>query len=140
MFDDRRCVMEDRYPLKERRKFKRIMHRHVLMYRTAAISSASKAANGIMLDVSPAGIAFLTRHKIPGSALISNRFVLIDDLAAQPRDRFRAIQAQGRVRYRLKGQEGMFRVGLRFTRLSGADRRYIRTFQNRSRAKDKTGF
>lgn len=123
--------MDHQYSGKERRKFKRMKQQHVLMYQIAAsagtrTSSGNKTFNGIMLDLSEDGMAFLTRHKVSKSALVSNKFILINDLMTQQIDRFRPIEAEGRVCYYLSGQRGMFRVGLRFTRLSGDDRGFIK--------------
>jgi len=109
---------------------------NVLMYQVAPTGgsrtgSDNRTFNGIMLDFSQDGLAFLTRHKVPGAATVSNKFILIDDLKAQQVDRFRPIEADGQVCYHLGVKRGLFRVGLRFTRLSASDRDFIKKLQGR---------
>ena len=123
------------YPDQERRKNGRVKQGYVLMYKMASgvrsrALPAEAAYNGMMLDLSEDGMAFLTHQKIPLETSITNKFILVDELLTQRDHRFRPIEAEGKVRYHLSGQRGMYRVGLQFTRLSDDDRGFIKKMRS----------
>ncbi|MFB3919981.1 MAG: PilZ domain-containing protein [Candidatus Velamenicoccus archaeovorus] len=127
--------MEHSYPDQERRKFRRVKQGYVLMYKMASgvktrALPVEAAYNGMMLDLSEGGMAFLTHQKIPLSTCITNKFILVNELMTQQDNRFRPIEAEGKVCYHLCGQRGMYRVGLQFTRLSDDDRGFIKNMRN----------
>lgn len=123
------------YPDQERRKCRRVKQGYVLMYKmdsgakTRALP-AEAAYNGMMLDLSEDGMAFLTHQKIPLSTCITNKFILVDEVMMQQDNRFRPVEAEGKVCYHLSGQRGMYRVGLQFTRLSDDDRGFIKNMRS----------
>jgi c-di-GMP-binding flagellar brake protein YcgR len=123
------------YPDQERRKCRRVKQGYVLMYKMASgvktrAFPAEAAYNGMMLDLSEDGMAFLTHQKIPLATCLVNKFILVNDLMTQQDNRFRPIEAEGKVCYQLCGQRGMYRVGLQFTRLSDDDRGFIKNMRS----------
>ncbi len=122
------------YPDQERRKCKRVRQGYVLMYKMASGAKTralpSEAAyNGMMLDLSEDGMAFLTHQKIPLATCITNKFILVNEPMTQQDNCLRPVEAEGRVCYHLCDQRGMYRVGLRFTRLSDDDRGFIKNMR-----------
>jgi len=103
-------------PDQERRKYKRVKQGYVLMYKMASgvktrALPAEAAYNGMMLDLSEDGMAFLTHQKIPLSVSITNKFILVNEVMTQQDNRFRPVEAEGKVCYHLSGQRGMYRGG-----------------------------
>lgn len=125
--------MEEEHLNSDRRKFKRVEADIVVVYKVdqpaqvrMMIGHNEISAN--MINLSENGMALSTAHIIPGSTLLSIRFILINDKAATEEERLKLIKTEAEVRYSIPSAQGKFRVGIRFTWIAENDRNVIHDF------------
>ncbi len=123
--------MNEIYPEKERRKFKRVKVKLIVIYRKDApldvtIHDGNKELKATMLDISEGGISILTEADIPVSTIILIRFTLIKT-DKDHADFYGNMELRGEVRYnRLMVKS--HRVGICFLDICDADRHNIADF------------
>jgi c-di-GMP-binding flagellar brake protein YcgR len=122
--------MVNQHSKKERRKFARVKNKCVIMSKISSpasggVISRNKEFNAIMLDLSIGGMAFLNRSNIPKNTLLTNKFILINNITANQARRLRLVEVKAKALYSLLTKKGMYRIGLQFTRLSKDARIFI---------------
>lgn len=123
--------MNEMYKGQERRKFKRVKVKLVVIYRKdrpldVTIHEGDKEVKATMLDISEGGISILTEADIPVSTTILIRFTLIKT-DKDHADFYGNMELRGEVRYnRLTGKS--HRVGICFLDISDADKHNIADF------------
>ncbi len=125
-------VTSDSYVGPERRRFERIKRDFIVFYKVVSPLEIDalvghKEVHGIMIDLCETGTSVLIKHNIPPTSLLSTRFILVNEKAINEDQRVRSMQMDGEVHYSILW-EGVYRVGISFTRISEEDRRAIVDF------------
>lgn len=123
--------MNNSYAGQERRKYKRVSVKLVVIYRKdepldVTIHEGTKEIKATMLDISEGGISIMTEADISVSTKVLIRFTLIKT-DKDHADFYGNLEVRGEVRYnRLMGKS--HRVGICFLNLSDTDKRNITDF------------
>lgn len=125
--------MNNRYYGAEKRQQQRVAVNFIVMYRVSFPLSlrmmvGDKEVCAIAQDLSEGGMAVLTNYEIPLASQVQVKFIVLNELAPDIRQRTRSLQVNGEVRYCFMTRERVFRLGVHFLDLSNADRTFISDF------------
>jgi len=126
--------MNNKYSGKERRKFKRVDANFIAFYRVkfplaVRMRFGNTDIDASTLNISEGGMAVLTDFDIPALSVVTVRFIMVDENAANSESRTRSIEVKGEVRYDLwMEQERVHRLGIQFIGLSEDDCNFIANF------------
>jgi len=117
----------------ERRKFKRIKVSFVVFYRVNSplivrMLIGDKEISAVALDLCEDGMAILTDYEIPTSAIVTVKFIIVNDTAVRNEDRFRSVKIEGEVRYNTLTTERAYRLGIHFIDISADERNFVANF------------
>ena len=121
------------YNGKERRQFPRAKVSFIVVYRInqpveISMMLGNKEVHAIMSDLSEDGMSMVTNYEIPASAVVSAKFILLNDNALRDMDRVKTIEISGEVRYSRFIKERAYQLGVHFTNITDLDRAFIREF------------
>jgi c-di-GMP-binding flagellar brake protein YcgR len=124
--------MEDPYTGPDRRKFKRLKVSFIVFYKVDSplhvrMLIGDREVNAIMLDLSESGMAILTNYKMPESALLSIKFILVNEKTIS-KERVKSMAIKGLVRYSVLAEKRAYRLGIYFTDITEDDREAIANF------------
>jgi len=124
--------MNEQYKGQERRQFKRSRVNFIITYRVnrppeVIMVVGHKEIHAIMLDLSEAGLAILTRYNLPVSAILLMKFTLINPHAFGD-SRIRRMEILGEVRNNSLIQEKERRIGILFIQIDKEDKQAIANF------------
>jgi len=125
--------MNNQYRGEEKRRQKRIDVSFIVMYRVNApvkirLLVGDKEVCAIALDLSEGGMAVLTNYEVPALALVTVKFIVLNERATSVKERTRSLEVSGEVRYCVMTKEKVYRLGILFTDLSQDDRQFIADF------------
>ena len=119
----------------ERRSSKRAKVNFIITYHVEKplslrmVMGLEKEFAALMLDLSEEGMGILTAYNIPVDAILSIKFILIDQNVNN--EKFIKIALFGRVCYNLVLEKGERRLGICFTKIDKEDKLRITDFVNR---------
>ncbi len=125
--------MANQYSGEERRKFPRANVGFIVVYRVnhpvqISMMIGNTEVHAIMSNLSEDGMSLMTNYNIPAGAVVSFKFILVNDQAIKETDRVNTIEVQGEVRYNRFLKERSYQMGVHFINISDADRRFISEF------------
>lgn len=85
------------------------------------------AMDALMLDLSAAGMAIITKHNLPKGAKIFIKFNIIN-LQLSGDDRRKHLEVAGEIVSNALRKDGGHRIGIRFDKISNADKQAIEAF------------
>jgi c-di-GMP-binding flagellar brake protein YcgR len=83
--------------------------------------------DALMLDLSELGMAIVTKHDIPSTTELYMKFIIIN-FYSEGDKRIYHMEIVGEVVSNLRRPDGSHRLGIRFTKISDADKQAIRDF------------
>jgi len=90
------------------------------------INFGEKERDAIANDLCEDGVSLSTDYPVPVGTEILLKFRLLSGkIGLSDEERSRKFQAQGEVRNSIRGKDRSYRIGIRFTGLSGSDRDFI---------------
>jgi c-di-GMP-binding flagellar brake protein YcgR len=119
----------------ESRKFKRIRVNLAVVYRVdrpakARLIVGTKELRATMVDLSEAGISFLTECSIPIGSLLVMKFTLFN-LEKDDVSFYGPMEILGEVRYSMLLGASEYRLGILFKRIEAQDKQEISNFLKR---------
>ena len=125
--------MANKYSGEERRKFPRANVSFIVVYRVnepvhVRMMIGNKEAHAIMSNLCEDGMSIMTNYNIPSSAVVSSKFILLNDQALKEDQRVKTIEVTGEVRYSRFMKERAYLLGIHFTNISDTDRSFIAEF------------
>jgi c-di-GMP-binding flagellar brake protein YcgR len=126
--------METNFSGAERRKFKRTPVDFTVFYNVNSpievrIKVGDREIVALAADISEGGMAITTDCEILALAVITVKFVMLNDKAPLAESRRRSISVRAEVRYNMMIEgKREYRMGVRFVDLSDDDRRFIHKF------------
>ncbi|MEI6631380.1 MAG: PilZ domain-containing protein [bacterium] len=122
--------MENKYSGQERRRFQRANVSFIVVYKVnepvqVSMMLGNKEVHAVMSNLCEDGMSILTNYNIPASAVVSSKFILINDKALREDQRVRSIEVSGEVRYNRFVKERSYKLGIHFTNTSYSDRGFI---------------
>ncbi len=130
--------MEDNKSDQNRRKFERLDTTFTLTYRIEkplALSielGLTADIDALMLNLSDSGMAIITRHDLPGRAQLLLKLNIID-LRLQGDERYRHMEIGGETVSNVSLPDASHKIGIRFNRISDADKLIITNFVKRNK-------
>jgi len=88
--------------------------------------------DALMLNLSDLGMAIITKHDLPAGIQLRIKFNIID-LHLQGDERWRHIEITGETVSNVSLPDSSHRIGIRFDKISGADRLAISNFVKRNK-------
>jgi hypothetical protein len=124
-------MLED-YKGRERRRFKRVRVNFTAIFRIdkpiyVRMMAGNREVDGVLLDLSEAGLCILTTFDIPAATVLLIKFVLID-ANSFGEERIAKMDVVGEVRYNILFGKQEHRLGICFTQISDKDRKTIAEF------------
>jgi c-di-GMP-binding flagellar brake protein YcgR len=123
----------------EKRKFKRVAVYFIVFCRVSSplrvrIKIGNREVEALAVDISEGGMAVYTDCEIPPVAVVSVKFIMINDYAVSAQDGTRSILVRGEVRYNIFIEEKKtFRFGMQFMDLPVDDRIFVSNFVAKSK-------
>ena len=113
----------------ERRKSRRIKVRFIVTYKLVDPIEVRMWVGGreiyaLMLDLSPIGMAILTKYDLPVLTQLSINFTLINPYA-EKENRIKTMEIEGEVRNNILLEKDEHRLGISFTQITEKDRSAI---------------
>ena len=130
--------MEDNLSGQNRRKSERLDTAFTLIYKVEkplALRIQLGYANDIdalMLNLSDLGMAIITKHDLPAETQLNIKFNMID-LHLQGDERWRHMEITGETVSNISQPDASHRIGIRFERISSADKLAISDFVKRNK-------
>lgn len=128
----------------DRRKHKRIPDSFPVMFRVRApfavsVQFGQRSLDAIARDISEGGVGLYAGHDLPAHSLVGLQFKIRNESAALEADRRRAFDIGGEVRYCAVTDEKCYRLGVLFTSIQEADRRFIAQYIKSQVLRPSTG-
>ncbi|MBU4251946.1 MAG: PilZ domain-containing protein [Candidatus Omnitrophica bacterium] len=130
--------MEDKHSDQNRRKSERLDTAFTLIYRVEKPLALriqlgfAVDIDALMLNLSDSGMAIITRHDLPAGTQLFIKFNIID-LCLQGDERWRHMEMAGEVVSNVFLPDSSHRIGIRFDRISDADKLAISNFVKRNK-------
>ncbi len=116
----------------ERRKARRIKVRFIITYKLVypieiKMWIGGREVNALMLDLSPMGMAILTKYDLPALTRLSINFTLINPYV-EKENRIKAMEIEGEVKNNILLEKDEHRLGFVFTQITEKDKSEIVNF------------
>ena len=116
----------------DRRRSKRVKAEFIVTYKVdspaeVVMRIGGREINAIMLNLSDAGMAVLTKYKIPALTVVLIEFTLID-LNANGEDRVKSMDVLGEVRHNVLLEPDEYQLGISFSQISEKDKSALSAF------------
>jgi c-di-GMP-binding flagellar brake protein YcgR len=130
--------MDKQYNGLERRRFKRIRVNFTVVYNVNSpllirLMVGNKEIYTIAIDVSEDGMAIYSNYELPGSTIVTIKFVMLDDMAIKAEDRRKSIEVKGEVTSCVLTKERSYRLGIHFIDISAVDRCFLANFVKKTK-------
>lgn len=129
--------MAEEFPGMDRRHFRRIRASISVVYRidgplSVRMVTKERAVEATMLDLSEGGLAIATDYNLPVSTLLVMRFSLIT-VNKYGVGSYGPVEIEGEVRDSSVTQEGLYRIGIAFSKVSDEAKGRIADFVRESK-------
>ncbi|MFH1354872.1 MAG: PilZ domain-containing protein [Candidatus Omnitrophota bacterium] len=117
---------------KEKRKFKREKANFTIIYDvykplSASMSIGGRQVDALMLDLGKAGMAISSNYDLPVATVLNMKFTLINRRSEQE-NRVLSMQLLGEVCSCTLQENGEYRLGIRFVRITEENKKAIEEF------------
>ena len=117
----------------EHRKNKRVLTAVIVLYTVNApfpvrIRIGNRDCSAIAQDIGEKGMGLLMNRDLPVDSLLAMKFAIINDFVSKKEEQRRTFELDAQVCNCLLVEKITYRIGVRFVRISEADRAYIANY------------